>query len=255
MKKFILIFAIPLVMLFLATFAHADCGGGPNLSCVVSFSISGEPLKGDGQGLATGSVTAHLGQGSTTLVLVVQEYNAVGNSVFLCGAGGSINGTGCTYPNVGSDPTVTFSFNGVNNGTTDITGYITVQVYGFPQSVLQANTRVTPAGSPTTPAQEPDACTSTHPVGRPINAASGNTWITQQDYSIPGLGGGLALTRTWSSLWPLMQPPEESGIFGDSWRSNFEERIQVLTGGVVYIGKVTAADSFTFTTAYRAHIV
>jgi hypothetical protein len=30
-----------------------------------------------------------------------------------------------------------------------------------------------------------------------------------------------------------MLPPEAAGIFGDSWRSNFEERIQVLTGGAV----------------------
>jgi Domain of unknown function (DUF6531) len=41
------------------------------------------------------------------------------------------------------------------------------------------------------------------------------------------------LTRTWNSTWSLTSPPEQAGIFGDSWRSNFEERIQSLSGGVV----------------------
>jgi len=48
----------------------------------------------------------------------------------------------------------------------------------------------------------------------PINFSNGNTWIEQQDYSIPGLGGGKALTRTWNSLWTLALPPEQSGISG-----------------------------------------
>ena len=37
------------------------------------------------------------------------------------------------------------------------------------------------------------------------------------------LGGGMALTRTWNSLWTLTNPPETSGIFGHNWRSDFEE--------------------------------
>jgi hypothetical protein len=71
-----------------------------------------------------------------------------------------------------------------------------------------------------------------------------------QDYSLPGLAGGLTLTRTWNSLWPNLNPPETVGIFGDSWRSNFEERIKVL-GPVATFWKgdgsrlIYSYDSFT----------
>jgi RHS repeat-associated protein len=41
-----------------------------------------------------------------------------------------------------------------------------------------------------------------------------------------------------------MIPPEVSGIFGDSWRSNFEERIQVLTGGAVKYWKGNGSSLF-----------
>ena len=43
----------------------------------------------------------------------------------------------------------------------------------------------------------------------------------------------MSLERTWNSLWHRMQPFEQSGIFGDSWRSTFEEHIQTQTGGNV----------------------
>jgi RHS repeat-associated protein len=62
-------------------------------------------------------------------------------------------------------------------------------------------------------------------AGMPINLGTGNVWITEQDYSLPGLGGGLFLTRTWNSKWQNIGPPSVTGIFGHSWHSNFEEQI------------------------------
>jgi RHS repeat-associated protein len=62
--------------------------------------------------------------------------------------------------------------------------------------------------------------------GSPINLTTGNTWIQQQDYSLPGLGVGLNATRTWNSLWALNAPVAEVGMFGDSWRSTYEESLQ-----------------------------
>jgi RHS repeat-associated protein len=67
--------------------------------------------------------------------------------------------------------------------------------------------------------------------GKPINFTTGNTWITHRDYSLPGLGGGIELERTWNSLWPQMSPIETSGHFGYSWRSTYEERLQTVSGG------------------------
>jgi YD repeat-containing protein len=61
--------------------------------------------------------------------------------------------------------------------------------------------------------------------GSPIDVTSGNTYIDQTDFAIPGLGGGLSLTRTWNSKWPFSQQQYEVGRFGMNWRSTYEERI------------------------------
>lgn len=70
-------------------------------------------------------------------------------------------------------------------------------------------------------------------VGGPINTTNGNTWIQQADYSLPGLGGGIVVARTWNSLWQSSSPITQAGMFGDSWRSTYEEQLQVLNGGAV----------------------
>jgi YD repeat-containing protein len=73
-------------------------------------------------------------------------------------------------------------------------------------------------------------CNANVPVAASsINLTNGNTYIQQADISLPGLGGGLTLNRTWSSIWPSSQGLSPTGLFGPNWRSNFEE--QVFTGG------------------------
>jgi hypothetical protein len=75
----------------------------------------------------------------------------------------------------------------------------------------------------------PDAKNETCPKcstgGYPISLATGNTFIEQADIQLPGLGGGLSLTRTWLSMWPSSQIPSSVGIFGPNWRSTYEERV------------------------------
>lgn len=60
---------------------------------------------------------------------------------------------------------------------------------------------------------------------QPINLATGNTFIIQRDLSVPGLGGGLTLVRTWNSKWPYTQTAFQVGMFGPNWRSTYEERV------------------------------
>lgn len=62
-------------------------------------------------------------------------------------------------------------------------------------------------------------------VGKPIDVANGNTFIAENDLMIAGLGGGLALARTWNSQWPVIVSPFEVGIFGANWRSTYEEKL------------------------------
>jgi YD repeat-containing protein len=59
-------------------------------------------------------------------------------------------------------------------------------------------------------------CSTCNTAGEPIDLATGNTFIKQTDVSLPGLGGGLALTRTWST-----------GVH--RWATNYEE--QIFPGG------------------------
>jgi YD repeat-containing protein len=76
------------------------------------------------------------------------------------------------------------------------------------------------------------ACpTCTKTGGSPISLATGNTFITQQDVRVPGLGGGLTLVRTWNSV--LRASLSSIGLFGPNWRSNFEERIYVDDDGTI----------------------
>lgn len=61
--------------------------------------------------------------------------------------------------------------------------------------------------------------------GKPICLATGNTYISENDLRVPGLGNGLTLTRTWNSL--LRPSLSNVGMFGPNWRSTYEERIYV----------------------------
>jgi len=62
-------------------------------------------------------------------------------------------------------------------------------------------------------------------AGHPINLANGNVYIPDGDLSVPGLGGGLALGRSWNGILPASQSTFNTGIFGLHWRSNYEERV------------------------------
>ena len=70
-------------------------------------------------------------------------------------------------------------------------------------------------------------------AGNPINLSNGNTYIEENDVTLPGLGGGLTLTRTWNSIWPANESQFQSGMFGLGWRSTYEERVFVGSGDAV----------------------
>ena len=60
-------------------------------------------------------------------------------------------------------------------------------------------------------------------AGHPIDLLTGDTWIEETDVKIPGLSGGLTLTRTWNSKWQSGQP--QYPMFGRGWTSTYEERM------------------------------
>jgi len=85
-------------------------------------------------------------------------------------------------------------------------------------------------GACTPPHASKETCPRCPSAGSPISLATGNTYIEEKDISLPGLGGGLSLTRTWLSLWPSSQIASSIGLFGPNWRSTYEERIFMDTG-------------------------
>jgi hypothetical protein len=234
--KFASAFLVLTVVLFINPQAHGQCPQGPDGSCVTSFSISPGEIAGDQTQVAVASATAHLNPNLNNhwdleLRQTGLNYYCLPPAVTLApngGGAGFAGGCGVT------GTSVSVWLFGYNGGTSPQTiSVIGDAAYsndpGIPGSLI-----LDPLPAQPTPSQDPDGpCPTCAYGGLPINFTNGDTWITQQDYSIPGLGGGVTLTRTWNSLWPLVQPPEQSGIFGDSWRSNLEERIQSLTGGVV----------------------
>jgi YD repeat-containing protein len=68
------------------------------------------------------------------------------------------------------------------------------------------------------------ACKAAAEAAQPINLTTGDTYIMQTDVSVPGLGGGLQLTRTWNSILPAPQKAY-GGMFGMNWRTNLEQRL------------------------------
>ncbi|HWZ41996.1 MAG TPA: DUF6531 domain-containing protein [Candidatus Saccharimonadales bacterium] len=66
-------------------------------------------------------------------------------------------------------------------------------------------------------------------AGQPINLSTGNTYIEESDLNVPGLGGGLSLSRIWNSLLPGTQNAFPF-MFGSRWRSNYEERLIFVSG-------------------------
>jgi YD repeat-containing protein len=111
------------------------------------------------------------------------------------------------------------------NVTSDLP--LTVIATLFPLGITAgpASLLVLPNGSAETGANMGVCPSNSCNAGAPINITDGNTWINESDYSVPGLGGGLELTRVWNSRWPYASPPALAGAFGYGWRSTYEEML------------------------------
>jgi YD repeat-containing protein len=112
-------------------------------------------------------------------------------------------------------------------------GYSCVCVGATTQCNMYACTKqicaVPPANSSneTAPGPPPNTCPACTAQGsEPVNFTTGNVYIQQTDIRVPGLGGGLNLTRTWNSLWPTSQGLNYGiGLFGVNWTSTYEEHV------------------------------
>ena len=100
---------------------------------------------------------------------------------------------------------------------------------GIPPNPLVGTVLFFPPGSPSDLGSSGDSCGC---VGAPINVSTGNTYIEQRDFDYHvNVGFGLGLDRTWNSLWPTAHPFSQRGLFGDSWMTTFDQKLQFLDNG------------------------
>ena len=86
-------------------------------------------------------------------------------------------------------------------------------------------------------------------AGKPVNPANGNMYLSQSDYSLPGVGPSVNLTRTYNSMI------QTSGLFGLGWTSNYDVRLYspdnymlvFTTGGgrEVVFGRTNATEPYS----------
>jgi RHS repeat-associated protein len=59
-------------------------------------------------------------------------------------------------------------------------------------------------------------------VGEPVNVTTGDVYLTQSDYELPGIGAAISVTRSYNSQSQVV------GIFGRGWSTMYDESIQVV---------------------------
>ena len=64
-----------------------------------------------------------------------------------------------------------------------------------------------------------DAGRSCPPIGQPVNVTTGNMWLEQTDYSLPGLGETIKIRRFYNSVL------QTSGLFGFGWSTEYDQSL------------------------------
>ncbi len=97
---------------------------------------------------------------------------------------------------------------------------------------------------------ENDGTCSCHArIGGPVNVTNGNMYLQQGDYTLPGVGAAINITRTYNSN------SQRIGLFGRGWSSEYDEsvtaydnnlaRLNRQDGRAIYLGRsVGSAGSF-----------
>ncbi len=85
--------------------------------------------------------------------------------------------------------------------------------------------------------------------GAPVNVIDGNMYLDETDYSLPGVGENIRLTRSYNSK------NQVSGLFGTGWSTGYDEtlgalndlgvRIGMPDGRAVYFGRSSTSDPFS----------
>jgi len=209
-------------------------GVGTRVDETVTVTISGGSSTSIGATLLPNTPTATFAStsinspGSTAVFVTLQAPLPDNTSLgvaFTVSPAGVANAGPCSIPYGGSSVSCSATASGGITTATAVTftPYLNCGCYFGNPTGTPTTVTVYPMSEPSLPCPPP-GCEAE--VGSPINVMNGNVWVSQHDYSLPGLGGGLSLDRTWNSLWATFRGSQPvAGMFGDSWRSTYEESL------------------------------
>lgn len=185
--------------------------------------ISFEPISGPESNSTTFKMTIDPTKGGGTVTLAFFQ-----SSQAPC-SGQGLLGTGFPAGNTGGWNW--FDQNGTNFGNFNASSG--TPAYGLGTWTVTTDTSGSAPPTSTSLDQGPSCPRSggENVCGSPINLMNGNTWLQSDEYELPGLGGGISLKRTWNSQWSANSPWIQAGMFGDSWQSSYEKRLQLVNGG------------------------
>lgn len=98
-------------------------------------------------------------------------------------------------------------------------------------------------------------------VGQPVNVTTGNMWLKQRDYLLPGFGDPIEVTRFYNSI------TQANGLFGSGWTSQYDDALTIFSDGKMlrlssadgrsaYFGRMSTSAPFTsFSPAVTGNIV
>lgn len=85
-------------------------------------------------------------------------------------------------------------------------------------------------------------------VGKPVNVTTGNMWLQQTDYSLPGFGEPIEINRFYNSV------KQSNGLFGLGWTTKYDEslvaygdkmlQLNLPDGHVIYLARALTSDPF-----------
>lgn len=67
-------------------------------------------------------------------------------------------------------------------------------------------------------------------VGKPVNVTNGNMYLTETDYSLPGKGESISVSRNYNSL------NQSSGLFGHGWSFEYDQSISLVDARTIRLG-------------------
>jgi RHS repeat-associated protein len=71
------------------------------------------------------------------------------------------------------------------------------------------------------------SCSCTECVGEPVKVTTGNVYLNQTDYELPGVGPAINISRAYNSQF------QTTGLFGQGWSSLYDQHLQIASATVV----------------------